>query len=68
MKVINGIQFITLDVAASDWQVVVAGLNELPRKISDPVLQRLAAQVAEQSKPKTVPDNPPLKEPYSHAQ
>jgi hypothetical protein len=67
MKIVNGMQFIAIEISASDWQVIIAGLNELPRKISDPVLQRLVLQVTEQSQPKIVPDNPPFKEPYANA-
>jgi hypothetical protein len=51
MKVVNGVQIISLDMDAQTWNVILAGLNELPRKISDAVVQNLQAQVVKQVSP-----------------
>lgn len=61
MKVINGVQFISLDVDANDWALIQGGLNELPRKLSEPVLQRLVKQVIAQQ-PQAAPPSAPLDE------
>jgi hypothetical protein len=50
MKVVNGVQVISIEISAQQWQVVQAALQELPFKIAQPVLADLQRQVIEQSK------------------
>lgn len=51
MKIVNGVQIISLDVDAQVWNTILAGLNELPRKLSESVVQALTAQVVKQAQP-----------------
>lgn len=51
MKVINGIQIVTLEINPQQWAVIQTGLQELAFKIAQPVLADLFRQVAEQSQP-----------------
>lgn len=39
---------VTLTVNAQQWQTIQGALNELPRKISQPVIEQLQAQVQKQ--------------------
>jgi hypothetical protein len=57
MKMINGIEIVTLDIDGPTWGIIQSGLNELPRKISEPVMQALTRQVLAQSQP--ISDPPP---------
>lgn len=57
MKIVNGVQIISLEVDPQTWNVIMAGLNELPRRHSEPVIQNLTRQVTVQTQP------PPVVEP-----
>lgn len=50
MKIVNGVTIVTLEVTPDQWNVAQQGLNELPRKISEPLIQVLNAQVQRQVK------------------
>lgn len=51
MKIINGVEMVTLQIDGPTWSVIQNGLNELPRKVSEPVMQALTRQVIAQSQP-----------------
>lgn len=36
---------LTATLAAQEWNVVMGALNELPRRVSDPVFNKLLAQL-----------------------
>ncbi len=40
----------TLTVTTEELDIIAAGLNELPRKLVEPLFQKLARQVQEQEK------------------
>lgn len=62
MKVVNGVQIVTLEITPQVWNTIQAGLNELPFKISAPVLQDLTTQVVRQTSPPPAPESPPAPE------
>lgn len=45
----------TLTVTGQDLQVLSAGLDELPRKVSDPLVQKLQKQLIPQMQPIEAP-------------
>jgi hypothetical protein len=49
MKVVNGVQMISLDVDAQTWVLIQQGLSELPYKLSASVLGALGQQVLAQT-------------------
>lgn len=68
MKIINGVEIVTLEVDGPTWSIIQTGLNELPRKISEPVLQALTRQVLMQSQPAgDPPQEPPTSMPVPRA-
>jgi hypothetical protein len=48
---------LTATLEAQEWNVIFAGLNELPRRISDPVFVKLMGQVARGSNRAAVENN-----------
>lgn len=51
MKIVNGVQIVSIEINPQHWNVIQAGLQELPFKISQPVLAELQQQVLRQSQP-----------------
>lgn len=54
MKIVNGVQIVSIEINPQHWSVIQAGLHELPFKIAQPILADLQRQVVEQSR-----GNPP---------
>lgn len=48
---------LTATLEAQEWNVVFAALNEMPRRISDPVFVKLMGQVSRGSNRVTVENN-----------
>lgn len=62
MKVVNGVEVITLEVDVQAWNVIQAGLQELPMKLAAPILQKLSMQIMQQAAPVKAPEAPALPE------
>lgn len=41
----NATQPVTINCEAQEWQIVLAGLNELPRRVSDAVFDKIMGQL-----------------------
>lgn len=50
MKVVNGVQLVSLDVTAPQWVTIQKALIKLPYEDVAPILAQLSQQILEQSK------------------